>query len=96
MLSGGFKLILFSAIVLAVSLPVILCSDLYPTRSVSEGDELVFNACVRVQNGMAVTGLTRADFTVLVDNKSVEIGYFGGANAPESVSLIVDTSATEP
>lgn len=62
----------------------------------NETDQFVFNVVVYDRLGAPVMGLHEEDFLLLIDKKPAKIDFFSGRDAPESVCLLVDTSASMP
>ncbi|HXK62069.1 MAG TPA: VWA domain-containing protein [Acidobacteriota bacterium] len=59
-----------------------------------EVDQVVVYAAVYDKAGQLVTGLTKDDFTVLEDKVPQEISYFGLADMPSTVGIVVDCSGS--
>src|SRR5215467_8630637 len=59
-----------------------------------DGDELLLNVSVREKSGVPATGLSRENFSVLIDKSAADLESFGAGDTPESISLLVDRSAS--
>lgn len=52
------------------------------------------NVVVNDLNGSAVTGLSKDDFSVIVDGSEKQIDFFGNDILPASISIVFDTSGS--
>ncbi len=77
--------------------PVLHRADATPTTTISVDARLVnLPVVVRDKKGALVTNLTKADFTLQVDEKPQVIRYFDlDSNLPLTLGLLVDTSMSQ-
>ncbi|MBX7175113.1 MAG: VWA domain-containing protein [Pyrinomonadaceae bacterium] len=55
---------------------------------------ITFNVSVTNPNGLAVSGLSKENFTVLENKIPQEINFFSNEDAPASISIVLDTSGS--
>ena len=59
----------------------------------NESNQIVFNVFVYDKLGAPVMGLAENDFSIFVNKQPTKIDFFSGRDAPESICLLVETSA---